>query len=360
MSVLGATSPEPAGSGVTFREPGFVIRRRWLALRVQHRVVCVTVISLALCAIIVLAALAWGDVFVPPGDVLHALFGGGSSRARLVVLEWRLPRVLIALLLGACLAVSGAIFQSLTRNPLGSPDIIGFSTGAYTGALITIVATGGGYLLTAAGSLVGGLVTAVVVYLLSYRRGVQGFRLIIVGIGVSATLSSLNTLLIVRADLDVALRAAVWGAGTLSGVGASQLLPVAILTAVLLPLAIAGAPALRQLELGDDAARALGTPAERSRLALMVLGVALTALATAAVGPIAFISLVAPQIARRVSRSSGPTIAASAAIGALLLLSADFAAQRLFAPTPLPVGIMTVSIGGGYFVWLLVREARKG
>lgn len=354
------TTSKPAPPAVQFLEPAVVIRRPTIAVRVSRRVIAVTLIACALSLGCALVALAWGDVFVPYGDVVATLFGGGSSKAQLVVLEWRLPRVLAALLLGVCLAVSGGIFQSLTRNPLGSPDIIGFSTGAYTGALITIVATGGGYLLTAAGSLVGGLVTAVLVYALAYRRGVQGFRLIIVGIGVSATLASVNTLLIVRADLDVALRAAVWGSGTLAGIGYDQLIPVACLTAVLVPLALAGGPTLRQLELGDDAARALGTSAERGRLLLMLIGVALTALVTAAAGPIAFVALVAPQIARRVTRSSGPVLAASAAIGALLLIAADLAAQRLFAPATLPVGIMTVSIGGCYFVWLLVREARKG
>lgn len=345
---------------VAFREPSLTIRRSWLALRVARRSVIVTVIALVLCLILGVVSLGLGDVFISPGEVLQTLFGGGTQRSRLVVLEWRLPRVCLALLLGACLAVSGAIFQSLTRNPLGSPDIIGFSTGAYTGALLTIAATGGGYLLTAAGSLVGGIITAAAVYLLAYRRGVQGFRLIIVGIGVSATLSALNTLIIIRADLDIAMRAAVWGAGSLSGSSFDQLIPVVLLAAVLLPLAVAGGPTLRQLELGDDAARALGTRAERGRLLLMLLGVALTALVTAAAGPIAFVALVAPQIARRLTRSATPVCVTSAAIGAVLLLSADVAAQQLFSPTPLPVGIMTVSIGGAYFVWLLVREAKKG
>lgn len=345
---------------VAFRAPGITIRRPSLALRFSRRAALVTGSALIATVVTSLVALAWGDVFVPLGDVVQALFGGGTPRARLVVLEWRLPRVALAVLVGACLAVSGAIFQSLTRNPLGSPDIIGFSTGAYTGALLTIVLTGGGYLLTAAGSLGGGLATAAVVYVLAYRRGVQGFRLIIVGIGVSATLASVNTLVIIRADLDVALRAAVWGAGTLAGSSWGQLVPVALLTAVLLPLAVASGPVLRQLELGDDAARATGVPAEHTRLFLMVLGVALTALATAAAGPIAFVALVAPQIARRLTRAAGPALGASAVFGALLLVVADFAAQRLFAPTPLPVGIMTVSIGGGYFIWLFVRETKNG
>jgi iron complex transport system permease protein len=320
----------------------------------------VTVAAALISLAVAMVALAWGDAMIPLGDVVATLFGAGSSRARVVVLDWRLPRVLLALVLGACLAVSGAIFQSLTRNALGSPDIIGFSTGAYTGALITIIVAGGGYVFTAAGSFVGGAITALIVYLLAYRRGVQGFRLIIVGIGVSTALAGINTLLIIRADLDVALRAATWGAGSLAAASYAQLVPVLLISAILLPLSFTLAPTLRQLELGDDAASALGTRTERSRLGLMLVGVGLTALATAAAGPISFVALVAPQIARRITRRSDPSLAASGAVGAVLLLTADVLAQRLFAPSSLPVGVMTVSIGGFYFVWLLMREARKG
>lgn len=143
-----------------------------------------------------------------------------------------MPRVLLALMLGAALGAGGAIFQSLTRNPLGSPDIIGFNTGYYTGALVAIVLVGGGYYTTAAASVLGGLLTAAAVYLLAFRRGIGGFRLIIVGIAVGATLASVNTWLIVEASLDTAMAAAVWGAGSLNALGWAQVVPVAVGLAV--------------------------------------------------------------------------------------------------------------------------------
>lgn len=294
---------------------------------------------------------------VAPSQVATAFFRPEADVIRMIVVEWRLPRVGLAFLLGGALGLSGAIFQSLTRNPLGSPDIIGFTAGSYSGALVAILVLSGGYYETAAGALIGGILTALSIYLLAYRRGVQGFRLIIVGIGISAMLSALNAWMIREADLQVAMSAAIWGAGSLNGLGIEQLLPVILVLALIVPPTLLLSRPLRQLEMGDDAARATGVNAIGVRLMLMVLGVALTATVTAAAGPIAFIALVAPQIARRLTRSAGVALLPSALMGALLLVSADWAAQHAFA-IQLPVGVMTVSIGGLYFLWLLVREGR--
>ena len=195
-------------------------------------------------------------------------------------------------------------------------------------------------------------------YVLAYRRGVQGFRLIIVGIGVSAMLESLNTWLILKADLDQAMSAAAWGAGSLNGVSWDQVVIGGACIAVLLLLAGMLSRPMRQMELGDDAAASQGVRVSPARLGLIVVGVALTATVTAASGPIAFISLVAPQIARRLARTAGITLAPAAFVGALLCLAADYVAQHV-APTPLPVGIITVMLGGGYLGWLLFTEARR-
>ncbi len=329
------------------------------SLRVSVRGAAVTGLLLVTAAAVGVLALGLGDYVVPVPDVLRALAGTLDGPARTVVVDWRLPRVLLALLLGAALGVSGSIFQSLTRNPLGSPDVIGFSAGSYTGALVAMLLVGGGYGAVATGSLIGGVATAAAVYLLAYRDGVQGFRLIVVGIGVSAMLASVNTWLILHAQLELAMMAAVWGAGSLNAVGWSQVGPTVLVLAVLTPLLAVLGRRAALLEMGDDAAHALGLAPERTRAALVVTGVALTALATAVAGPIAFVSLAAPQLARRLTRSSGAGLAASAAMGALLLAVSDVLAQRAFAPTQLPVGVVTVSIGGAYLVWLLVREARR-
>ncbi|UVY84108.1 iron chelate uptake ABC transporter family permease subunit [Brachybacterium sp. NBEC-018] len=324
----------------------------------------VPVRSAVVCALLLLVTAALGIVSLGLGsfplsvpEVIDALLGRSDAQARLLVVGWRLPRMLVAVLCGGALALSGAVFQSLTRNPLGSPDIIGFSSGSYTGAIVVMLLLGSNrYLDVAAGALTGGAVTAAVVYLLALSRGsVQSFRLIIMGIGVGALLSSLNSGLMLMVDVDTAMLAAVWGAGSLNALGHEQLRPLALVLLVLVVLLAAVTAPLRQLELGDDAARALGLRANRVRAVAVVLGVALTALVTAAAGPIAFVALAAPQIARRLVRGSGLLLVPSALTGALVLLASDVLAQRL----GLPVGVVTVSLGGGYLAWLLAAEFRS-
>jgi len=302
-------------------------------------------------------ALGLGEIEVSAVDVLRTLFGTTNPTFEMVVTEWRLPRVLLALLFGAGLGISGAIFQSLTRNPLGSPDVIGFDYGAYNGAVITILLAGStAYVVP--GALVGGLATAFAVYLLAYRRGVQGFRLIVVGIAVTTMLGSLASYLILKADLYLAQMAAIWGAGSLNGTDWADVRVVLLVYAILmLPLACT-ARSLLPLEMGDDAALALGIRVERVRAVLIVVGVGLSAVVAAVAGPIAFIALSAPQLVRRLTGSSGVQLAASAAMGATLLSACDLIALHAF-PAILPVGLITVVLGGAYLVWLLVAQSRK-
>ena len=339
--------------------PTVTMRSRRMSLRIERRLILVCLILAAIALGVMVVSLATGDFPIAIRDVVATLFGQGSSRHNLIVLEWRLPRALMALVLGGALGMSGAIFQSLTRNPLGSPDIIGFNTGAYTGALIAIIIIGGGYVTVAIGALGGGLVTAAVVYVLAYRKGMQGFRLIIVGIAVSAMLASFNTWMILRADLEVAMSAAVWGAGSLSGISWPQAVPALFFCAVLTLLALIGDYSGRQLELGDDAASALGTRTQTTRLVQTVVGVALTASVTAVAGPIGCVALAAPQLARRLTKASGTGLIPAALMGAALLAASDWIAQHALPDITLPVGAVTVSLGGAYFIWLLIAEARK-
>lgn len=318
----------------------------------------VTAALIALAVLAALVILGAGDFPLSVPEVVHAMVDPSAGFERTVVLEWRLPRVLTALCVGACLALSGAIFQSLTDNPLGSPDIIGFSTGAYTGALIVITVLGLGLGGAAVGALVGGLATAVVVYVLSFRGGVMGFRLIIVGVGVTAMLSAFNTWLLLRAKVEVALGAALWGAGSLSLADGTDALIAGATLVVLGAATTLLLPALRQIELGDDTARAHGLRLEPYRLSLIVVGVALIAIPTAIAGPISFVALAAPQIAARLTRSAGIPMAATAALGALVLVVADGLAE-IWLPGGVPVGSVTVVGGGTYLIWLLVRESRR-
>ncbi|MBA4609830.1 iron chelate uptake ABC transporter family permease subunit [Aeromicrobium sp. Marseille-Q0843] len=308
-------------------------------------------------------ALTIGDYGLSPSQVLRALAGDGSDPlAEFFVREQRAPRVVCALLVGAALGVSGAIIQQVSDNPLGSPDIVGFTIGAATGALIQITVLGGGPDATAPAALVGGLVTAAVVGALAWQGGrhggIPGVRLVLVGIGVAAVLQAVNTLLVVRADLSAAQDAAHWLAGSFNAMTWQDVARLGLVLAVVAPFTAALARTLPVLALGDDAARGIGVPVESSRLALVVCGVVLVAAATAVAGPIAFIALAAPQLARRITRTAGSGLASAALMGAALTLASDIVAQRLFAPTQLPVGVVSGSLGGLYLIWLLTREKR--
>ncbi|MEU4835786.1 iron chelate uptake ABC transporter family permease subunit [Streptosporangium sp. NPDC023615] len=343
---------------VDFGRRVLVLRHRRIAVRLLWRSVVVCAVLAVAVAVTAVLALMTGSYQLSPGQVLSALTGRETGIVHDVVVEWRLPRVAAALVFGAALGVSGAVFQSLLRNPLADPGVIGFSQGSYTGALIVILVVNGTYVQLVGGALLGGMATAVAVYVLAHRRGVQGFRLIIVGIGVSAMLGSLNTWLILKADLDQAMSAAAWGAGSLNGVSWDQVvIGGACIAVLLLPAGMLSRP-MRQMELGDDAAASQGVRVSPARLGLIVVGVALTATVTAASGPIAFISLVAPQIGRRLAHTAGITLAPAAFVGALLCLVSDHLAQHV-APTPLPVGVITVVLGGGYLGYLLFTEVRR-
>lgn len=336
-----------------------VIRVGGISARASWRAIIAVGALLAGAVVIAILALGIGKYTVAPADVLGVLLGTNTSFDRVVVLQWRMPRMLMALLIGAALGVSGAIFQALTRNALGSPDIIGINFGAYTGALIVLAGLGGGYYAVAGGALIGGLVTAVLVYALSYQNGLAGYRLIVVGIAVSAVLNSVNQWIVIKLDHHTAVTAAVWQQGTLSGLSWSQVLPMTVCLIVVTAGLLALGPQLPVLQMGDDAAGALGVHPDRARVAYLVLGVALVAVACAAAGPITFIALAAPQIARRITASPGVGLVPSAAMGALLLLVGDIIAAQLFGDNELPVGAVTVSLGGAYLVYLLVTQARR-
>ncbi|MFK3984602.1 FecCD family ABC transporter permease [Micromonospora sp. NPDC050397] len=331
-----------------------------VSLRVDRRASLVCVGLAALAVVVGVFSLGTGDYPIPAVDVVRTLLGHGDPALDFIVRELRLPRLLTAVLVGVAFGVGGALFQSMSRNPLGSPDVVGFDTGAATGALVVIVLIGGSGGQVAIGAVVGGIVTAMLVYLLAVGRGGPGFRLILIGIAVGALAASVNAYLITRAEYTDAREGTLWLTGSLDGRGWEQVRPLAVVLLVLLPVALYLGRELRFLELGDEAARALGVPVGRTRLGVVLVGVGLTATATASAGPIAFIALTAPQVARRLTRADGPNVVASAATGAALLLVSDLAAQRLFHPVTLPVGVLTAGIGGLYLAGLLARQWRKG
>jgi iron complex transport system permease protein len=332
------------------------------SVRVSCRTTLVVGVLVALGVVAGGLALAFGDYHIALRDVLGALLGDRDGLADSIVVNWRLPRVTSGLLFGAALGVSGALFQSLAANPLASPDVIGFDSGAMTGALVVLLILPAGSVSLAAGAIGGGLATALIVYVLAYRGGVHGFRLVLVGIAVAAMLSAVNQYLVLDAIRDQDLRlnsVRYWMVGSLNGIGWGSLGPTAPIIVVLLPIAVFLGRPMRSIEMGDDAATALGVRLNPVRLAAVLVGVGLTAAVTSACGPISFVALAAPQIAKRLARAGGVSILPAAAMGALLLGVSDLVALNLFPGREFPVGAITVSIGGCYFVWLLFQERKR-
>lgn len=331
-----------------------------VALRVDRRA-CFCCLGLALaCAGLALVSLTLGTMPVSLAEAARMLAGEGTPAQRLVVLDWRAPRILAALIAGAALGMAGALFQTLMRNPLGSPDVVGFDAGAFSGAILAMLA-GAGTASVALSAFAGGLFAGLLVHALAGGADADRLRLILTGIAIGFLFSALNDWLVFSAPLDAALIAAAWKQGSLAGADAGRLSLAALILLVLLPLGLACGRGMRALELGDDKALSLGEPAGPARLRLALIGLGLTATATFVAGPIGFIALVSPQAARRLAGSAGLPLAMSALFGAFLLLGSDLAARTLLAPRALPVGAVTACLGGLYFVLLLrARFAGQG
>lgn len=303
---------------------------------------------------------ASGDFPLTPVEVLATLVGGGDETSRFVVWTLRLPRLLDAVLVGAALAVSGTVFQALTRNPLVAPDIIGVNSGAALAAVAVII-LGAPTALLAPAAFAGGLAAAIVVYLLAWRHGLSSYRLVLVGIGVNAVATAGIGFLLTRGEIWEVQRATIWLIGSLYATDWGDVGLMAATLAVLLPGTLLLGPELGVLQLGDEAASGLGVRVERMRLVLVVAAVGLAAIAVTVAGPIGFVAFIAPHLARRLARASGAgVIPAAAAIGALLIIASDVVARRIVDPAQLPVGILTVILGAPYFLWLLSRANRMG
>lgn len=330
-----------------------------LSGQIVRRVLWINLCQLLIILLLIICTLNYGSITLSPSQVWQALQGEGIPAIKIVVTQWRLPRAIIAISVGAALAVSGAIFQTITHNPLGSPDVIGFSTGAWTGALITTILFDGNYLHMTIGALIGGLLSTAIVFLLAWRQGLQSFRLIIVGIGISAMLTAVNTWLIVTGSLEHVISASLWGNGSLNGITwhkVSITLPIIIMT-LLVTLMLARP--IKIMEMGDEKAITLGCSIDKDRLRLIFCAIILIAAVVSTTGPIAFIALAAPQITRRLMGVSYMPLISSALTGGILLLVADFIAQHSVKSIQLPVGAVTVSIGGFYLIWLLMQKSQK-
>ncbi|GIE74546.1 ABC transporter permease [Actinoplanes philippinensis] len=304
-------------------------------------------------------SLGTGDFEIAPADVVTTLFGEGNPAHEFIIGELRLPRLITALLVGAALAAGGAVFQSLVRNPLGSPDMLGVTNGASTAAL-TVVILGGTSTQLSVAAVAGGLVATLLIQLIA-GRALHGFRFILVGIGLAAILTGISGYLLTRGVQMENARALLWLTGSLDGRDWGQAVPMIVVLGVTLPfLLLACGPGLRMLEMGDDAASALGVPVPLLRNASLLAAALLVSFAAASAGPVNFVALIAPHLAKRLTRAPGPNLLPSIFVGALLLTGADFIAQHLLEDRALPVGVVTGLVGGAYLVWLLTTERRAG
>ncbi|MEV4893409.1 iron chelate uptake ABC transporter family permease subunit [Nonomuraea sp. NPDC055795] len=345
----------------------YALRLAGLSWQVRLRGVAVTFGGLVLLVLLMALNMRIGDLPMTVQEVFRDTFDA-SSPAHFVIMELRLPRALTGALVGAALALSGAIIQSIARNPLASPEILGVTTGASVTVVAGVVVSGGVHggvsgLLSSVGmpvlALLGGLIGAVIVYGLAWRRGLDGYRLVLVGIGVAAVFTNVKYWLMTIGDVNDTAQAMVWISGSLNGRGWEHVIPVALALAVLIPLTLLGTRSLNALRFSDDTVTALGVRMNLSRALMILAAVLLAAVATASAGPVAFVALASPQIALRLIRSAQPPLLSSAIVGAVLTAGADLLARTAFSPIELPVGVVTAVLGAPYLIYLLIR-IRKG
>lgn len=341
--------------------PGWFIIRlsNLLSFRLDKRFIPVFSIVMLLTIIMMIISVGYGEYPIAPLDVIRSILGidTGNSDHALVVRLFRLPRIVLALLVGAALAVSGTILQGITRNALADPGILGINNGAALAAVALLVYfkdVPAQFLPFAA--FTGALITALLIYVFAWRDGSSPMRLILIGIGFAAMTQAFTTLMVVFGDINDVQQAFVWLAGSVYGRGWQQVNMLGGWLLVLLPITFLSARYLNTLALGDDSATGLGVPVEVQRGILILLSVALAASAVAAAGTLGFVGLVAPHITRRlVGPNHEGLLPAAALIGGFMVVLADFIGRSVIAPSQLPAGIITAIIGAPYFMFLLWR-----
>ncbi|WP_099305273.1 FecCD family ABC transporter permease [Bacillus sp. Marseille-P3800] len=324
----------------------------------------IMILLLIIIGITFLASLQTGTIQIQPLDVLRTLFGAGSERDALVLFEFRLPRMVIALLVGAALAVSGAILQSISQNELADPGILGINTGAGLAVVVFIYFFQGS--LTGVSQLsifimpvfafIGAAFAAFLIYLFAWKKGVTPVRLILVGIAINAAFSALLIVVQLRMEPNDFMQATIWLTGNIWGTTWAYVLTILPWVLILVPLALYKARTLNVMQIGTESSISLGVAMEKERRVLLVLAVALAAISVAVAGGIAFLGLVAPHIARRlVGPKHQVMIPTATLVGACIMLAADMVGRNILAPSEIPVGIVIAILGAPYFLYLLMR-----
>lgn len=323
-------------------------------------IVTLIILILAMCFV----SLSTGVIQIAPADVIKTIFNNGTARQELILFDFRLPGIVLALLIGAGLAVSGVILQGITQNELADPGILGINTGAGLAVVLFLyffkgqidVSSSLSIFMMPIAALVGAIVAALIIYALAWKKGVNPIRLVLVGIGVNAGFAAILTIFQLKMDPQNFRQATVWLSGDIWNASWSFVFALLPWMFILIPIALHKAHSLNVLNLGDDVAAALGTTVETERRLLLFIAVALAGASVAAGGGIAFLGLVVPHIARKLM---GPLhqyiIPISTLIGALLLMVSDTIGKNLLAPTQIPVGIIVALLSAPYFVYLLIR-----
>ncbi|MCZ2819768.1 iron chelate uptake ABC transporter family permease subunit [Modestobacter sp. VKM Ac-2977] len=326
--------------------------------RAARRRLVITLLALAVLVAFAVTLMV-GRTFYPPGDVLRVVLGSDVPGASFTVGTLRLPRAVLAVVAGLSFGLAGVTFQTMLRNPLASPDVIGITSGASAAAAFAIVILGWSGTAVSVTAIVAALGVALLIYMLAFKDGVAGTRLILIGIGVAAMGKSITSYVLSKAgawDFAEALR---WLTGSLNGSTWEATVPALVALLVFGPVLLGQTRNLSALQLGDDTASALGVRVERTRVIAIVAAVALLAFATAACGPIAFVSFLAGPIAARLVGPNGSLLVPAALVGALLVLVADLCGQYAFG-TRYPVGVITGVLGAPYLIYLIVRSNRTG
>lgn len=320
----------------------------------------------ALASVIVSAGI--GEMNIPPWEVVKVLTGNGSDMYTLVIQTFRLPRIIAALLVGSSLAVSGAILQGIVRNPLASPDYIGITGGASVAAIgfLTVFLNPINNVLTVSihwqpvAAFIGAMTVALIIYGLSWKRGVLPIRLVLIGIGFNEATRAVTTMLMLFGPLVLATQSKIWITGSVYGTSWEHVKTLLPWTCGFILLAFIMARNLNVQELGDEVAAGVGSAVQRQRFFLMLISAALAAGAVAFAGGLSFVGLIAPHIARKLVGSAfGALLPASALMGGLLVLLADLLGRTAFSPLDVPAGVFTSAIGAPYFIYLLYKSRNQ-
>ncbi|MFH5186925.1 FecCD family ABC transporter permease [Paenibacillus sp. TAB 01] len=341
-------------SYIPFRIP----RRNWSFL-VHKKTVVISLILFLVCLAAAIVSTGLGDMYISPLEVIRSLFGRGAEEHMMVVQKLRVPRILVALLVGGSLAASGAILQGMIRNPLASPDMIGVTGGASVAAVTFLTFWTGQasirWLPVAA--MAGAVVVSSILYILAWKKGVTPIRLILIGIGMSALTSAATTMMILFSPKNDAGQAYLWLTGSVYASNWENVLAILPWSLVLIPLAFVMARHINIGQLGDDIAASAGSAVEANRLLLLLISVALAGAAVSVAGGIGFIGLIAPHMARKLVGSSfGSVLPVSVLLGAVIVLLADLAGRTLFLPLDVPVGVFTSAVGAPFFIYLLYTK----